>query len=291
MHRLGIDEPRLINFARGLASAGIIAYTPELPALQDYTIAAESVDAIGLAARQLSGGLRRAVGVWGLSFAGSLALLAAADPRYSGRIGFVVAMGAYDDLSRVTRFFVKNRIERAEGGMLPLQAHEYGALVLIYSHVESFFSPADVLIARAAIRAMLWEDSEGAKTLAQGLSAAGRARVEALLHQERTSLAESLLAVIEAQHAAMTLVSPSGKLGTIHVPLYFLHGSSDNVIPPTETEWLVRDAPKKWVRAGLISDAIGHVDVKGRLSRVEEWNLLHFMARLLSEAETEAEVQ
>src|SRR5579862_9554483 len=38
VHRLGIDEPRLIRFARSLAGAGLRVLTPELRELADYRV-------------------------------------------------------------------------------------------------------------------------------------------------------------------------------------------------------------------------------------------------------------
>ena len=38
VHHLGIDEPRLIAFARAMASCGIRVLTPELPDIMDYHV-------------------------------------------------------------------------------------------------------------------------------------------------------------------------------------------------------------------------------------------------------------
>ncbi len=52
-------------------------------------------------------------------------------------------------------------------------------------------------------------------------------------------------------------------LAKVHVPVMLLHGSADNVVPPTETLWLEHDLPPGVLRAALISPAIGHVEVGG----------------------------
>src|SRR5439155_24989482 len=79
------------------------------------------------------------VGVMGLSFAGGLALMAAADARYQSDISSVIALGAYDDLARVTRFLATNEIELPDGKTGRIPAEQYGALVLVYAHIEDFF--------------------------------------------------------------------------------------------------------------------------------------------------------
>ena len=46
VNALGIDEPRLVTFARHLASSGFIVLTPELPDLSRYLVTARSTDMI-----------------------------------------------------------------------------------------------------------------------------------------------------------------------------------------------------------------------------------------------------
>jgi dienelactone hydrolase len=151
VHRLGIDEPRLVRFARAIAGAGYAVMTPEIEEIAAYRIEPRSIDTIGLAARDLRRRLGRRPGLMGMSFAGGLALLAAADARYQGDVAFTVAVGAHDDLARVARFFAHDRAERPDGGSEALAAHPYGVLVLVYSDVAAFFDAEDVESAREAI--------------------------------------------------------------------------------------------------------------------------------------------
>ena len=115
VHHLGIDDPRLWNLARALAGAGVLVMTPELQDLADYRVTARTIDVIGDSAAALSTRMRRKVGVLGLSFAGGLALLAANRKEFSNSIGFVVAIGAHDDMTRVARFFAANIIASPDG--------------------------------------------------------------------------------------------------------------------------------------------------------------------------------
>src|SRR5262249_51075087 len=206
IHRAGIEEPRLVNFARTMAGAGIEVITPELRDLADYHVTPRTVDVIGDSATFLSGKMGVAkVGVIGMSFAGGLALLAASKPEYAANIGFVVAVGAHDDMSRVARFFAANMVERPDGETVAFQAHEYGVLVLAYSHIEDFFSPKDAPVAREALRLWLWERAPEAMQTAQGLSPAGRQQFDQILHH-RDLLQASLFQEIERHSAEMQAV-------------------------------------------------------------------------------------
>src|SRR5437764_213092 len=132
----------------------------------------------------------------GLSFAGGMALLAAARPEYSSKISFVAAIGAHDDLARVSRFFAINKIEKPDGSIVPFSAHEYGVLVLAYSHLEDFFSPADIPAARESLRLWLWEQLDASQSAARKMSAAGQTEFGLLVHH-RERLEQQLLLEIE----------------------------------------------------------------------------------------------
>jgi pimeloyl-ACP methyl ester carboxylesterase len=289
IHQLGIDEPRLVRFSRALAASGITVLTPELAALADYHVDQHSTADIGSAAHALRERLssHAPVGVVGLSFAGGLSLLAAADPRFAPDIAFVVAIGAHDDLERVSRFLVTGQIARVDGSTLTLKPHEYGLLVLVYARIELFFSPADVPLARQALKAWLGEDPKASSMLAS-LSPEGRTRLQALFDHHDEAVAPLLLAQVDRERAELDRASPHGHLADLHVPVFLLHGAGDSVIPPSETEWLSRDVPEGLVRAALISPAIVHVETQGKPSLRERLALVHFLALVLEQADLSA---
>jgi pimeloyl-ACP methyl ester carboxylesterase len=281
VHHLGIEEPRLVAFARALASSGIRVLTPELLSLADYQVDRTSIDLIGYSARALSAQVGQKAGVLGLSFAGGLSLLAAADPRFAPYIRFVVSVGAHDDLERVSQFFITSMIARPDGTTLHMTAHEYGALVLIYSHVGDFFPPADVPAAHEALRLLLWEQVDESRKRAERLSPGSRQKMELLYNHRVETLAGEIREAIARHRAEMAPVSPHGNLGALQVPVLLLHGAADNVIPPSELLWLQRDVPPVALKSALISPAISHVSMAGEPSLSDKWKLLHFMAQIL----------
>jgi dienelactone hydrolase len=283
VHHLGIEEPRLVSFSRALASAGIEVMTPELQDLADYHVVPHSIDEIGVSSGILSRQLSNSkVGIMGLSFAGGMALLAAARPEYAGHIAFVLAVGAHDDLARVSRFFAVNAIERPDGSTSPFPAHEYGVLVLAYSHLEDFFSPADVPAAREAVREWLWEKPDGALLSAHQMTPEGQHEFDELVHH-REHLQQQLVGEISKHHEEMEAVSPHGHLGNLTVQVFLLHGSGDSVIPASETLWLEHDVPHKRLQAALISPALVHVSMEQSVSAWQKWELVHFLARVLAQ--------
>jgi pimeloyl-ACP methyl ester carboxylesterase len=279
VHHLGIEDPRIGNLARALAGAGVLVMTPELQDLADYRVTAKTIDVIGDSVIVLSTRMNRTVGVIGLSFAGGLSLLAANRTEFRDRIGFVVAIGAHDDMGRVARFFAANVISKPDGVETPFHAHEYGALVLAYSHLEDFFSTQDAPVAREALRQWLWEQPDAMKTAAN-LSPNGQQELDLLLHH-RDQLRIPLLDEVTLHKDEMDAVSPHDHLMQLHTPVFLLHGAGDTIIPSSETLWLAKDVPQNELRAALISPALSHVDLGDKATWQQQWQLVDFMAQVL----------
>ncbi|HEX6766408.1 MAG TPA: hypothetical protein VF103_13040, partial [Polyangiaceae bacterium] len=102
VHHDGIDERRLVAFARALARTGRVVLTPELAELADYRITASGVsvirDSVAYALERADHVEGERVGLIGFSFAGGLALVAASDPNVGQRLGFVTSVGGHHDL-------------------------------------------------------------------------------------------------------------------------------------------------------------------------------------------------
>jgi dienelactone hydrolase len=279
VHHLGIEDPRMWSLARSLASAGVLVMTPELHDLTDYRVTPQTIDVIGDSAVVLSTRMNQAVGVIGLSFAGGLSLLTAAKPEYAPKIGFVLAIGSHDDMGRVARFFAANVITKPDNAETPFQAHEYGVLVLAYAHLEDFFSPPDIPVAREILRQRLWELPDAEQNTA-ALSPAGKTELDELLHH-RDLLREPLLQEIKLHKAEMDSVSPHSTISSLHMPVYLLHGAGDTIIPASETLWLAKDLPQQSVKATLISPALVHVNMEDKITWEQQWELMDFMAQVL----------
>jgi pimeloyl-ACP methyl ester carboxylesterase len=300
VHHLGMNEPRLIAFARAMASCGLRVLTPELPDIKDYHVGANSIATIGDAARWMAqrnvprNGFQVAtppayqpVGVMGLSFSGGLSLLAAADPAYHRYIKFVVAIGSQDAMSRVAAYYRTGVDQMPGGGEEKLPPHEYGALVMEYENLEDFVPKGDLTPLRAVLRAHLYEDSAAEKMALAALTPSQTAEAKRLM--ETTSAAtRAMLAQDEAKHAKdMAAVSPTGHLSGFTTPVFLLHGEGDNIIPAAETRWMARELPPQALAAVLVSPVLSHLDLDGHgPGAVDQLRLVHFFAQVLRAAES-----
>src|SRR4051812_17125618 len=249
VHPLGVEEPRMVSFARALSASGVTVFTPPVKELADFRISPASIPTIGLAAQALHHQVGRGpVGVIGFSFAGGLALLAAADPHYTNEIGFVAAIGAHDDLSRVARFFFTDQIQTIDHKTVLMPAHEYGGGVLAYAKADKFF-PGEEENARAALRDWLMSETDTLKGSEAKLSPSARARFDMLrAHRFNDSLPD-LLRIVEESRDEMAAVSPHQHLSGLRARVYLLHGTGDNVIPPSEEDWLASEIPPQLLKA------------------------------------------
>jgi len=285
VHHLGIHDPRIIAFARALSAGGVQVFSPEMPDLTDYRVTPATTELIGIAARQFSHDSLAPVGILGISFSGSLSLIAAADPLNNSSIAFVVSLGSHDDMKRVARFFITGETPRPDGTFGHVKPHEYGTLVLLYSHPEEFFPAKDTTRVRESLRHLLWEDVDGSKQIAQTLSPASRSIMDKLYAHDRESLKPELLNALDRHSADMQAVSADGKIASLHIPVLLLHGAADDVIPNTELLWLEREVPSQYLRGSLVTPLLSHLDVAGDPTAGDKFQLIQFMSTVLELAD------
>jgi hypothetical protein len=286
VHHLGIEEPRLVSFARAMASCGVRVLTPQLPGIADYHVDRGSVQVIGESTRWFAGQAGGPVGVLGLSFSGGLALVAAGDPVYRPDFKFVFAVGAQDAMDHVATYYLTGREVRPDGTTERLTPHEYGALVLEYEHLEDFVPAEDEAAIRPVLQEHLYED-KSAEELAEAKLNPRQKAEAAVLMDSNSATTRAKLAAANVKHIEeMKGLSPHGMLRTMTTPVYLLHGQADNIIPAAETLWMASELPATTLQEVLVSPVLSHLDLDGAKPDVwDQWRLVHFFALVLRAAE------
>jgi dienelactone hydrolase len=286
VHHLGIDEPRLVGFARAMAGCGLRVLTPELPGIKDYHVDRGSVRVIGESAKWLAGQTGGPVGVLGLSFSGGLALVAAGDPVYRPDFKFVFAVGSQDAMSHVANYYLTGREARPDGTTEQLTPHEYGSLVLEYEHLEDFVPAEDEAAIRPVLREHLYEDKSAEELARTKLNARQKAEAAELMDSNSATTKARLTASDAKHEEEMKELSPHGMLRTMTTPVYLLHGQADNIIPAAETLWMASELPRTTLKEVLVSPVLSHIDLKGTTPGAwDQWRLIHFFALLMHDAE------
>jgi dienelactone hydrolase len=284
IHHEGMNEHRMVPFARELARAGLVVMTPEMTDLADYRITRQGVSVIRDAAVYLRGRHDivddAPVGLLGFSFAGGLSLVAAAEPELAGRVAYVVSVGGHHDLERVLRFLIRNEVETPTG-VRPMQAHDYGLVVLLYGSVDRFAPEADRAPLRDALRAALHQDRPAAVAAAARLTTdRGRELWQLADTKKLQSMAPQLEALVDDQRAELAALSPRGRLAAIRAPVYLVHGTGDSVIPASEAEWASAELGKA-EHITLVTPLMEHVEVNKPAGVGDKLALLRFIAQML----------
>jgi dienelactone hydrolase len=283
VHPLGIDEPRLQRLARAFAASGLEVHTPELPQLLSLDVDPRVVGQIAGCADALSAqGAGRKLGAFGISFTGGLLLMAAATPAGARSLAFAVAVGAHHDLRRVALHFAGETARGPDGERASAASDPYGARVLVAAYAPALFAPADVPIAREALRAHLGEHYAASRRAAGRLSAAGAGRFASVVEPGGRGLPPLLRQLAQAQAASLAALSPAGKLRGLRVPALLLHGHSDPIVPSTETAWLAREVPAARLERVLVTPALRHAEAGGAPSLGEQLALVNFVAAVLA---------
>ena len=284
VHYRGIDEGRLVPFARALAESGLTVFTPELRDLADYRITESGVDVIRDSVAYLATRHDRVSGeqvrLMGFSFAGGLALVAAEDPKTARLLSSVTSVGGHHDLARVLHFLIHDEI-KTQKGVIHQHAHDYGLVVLVYGNLEYFVPPQDLPAMRAGFQAWLQQDQKRARAAAAASTSPEAERLWQLLEKQKLqTLAPELDSLLASQQAQLAALSVAGHLRALRLPVYLLHGAHDSVIPAYETDAANLELDGSEHQA-LVSPLVEHVEVSKTASLVDELALVSFMAKVL----------
>lgn len=294
VHAGGIDEPRLVAFARDLAARGHLVVSTGLPDLQQYAITARSTDMIEDAAAWLTTRRELApdgrVGLIGISFGGGLAVVAAGRERLRDRVAFVLSFGGHGDLPRTLRFLCTG--VQPDGSHRP--PHDYGVVIVLLGVADRVVPDAQADPLRRGIRLFLEASHEDLVDKARAAVLFDRARAyEATLpepartlmgHVNRRdvrALGPLLLPHVGALAGAPAL-SPE-RAPAPRAPVYLLHGADDSVIPPLESVRLAAHLEPATPVHLLLSSLITHAEVDRPPAFGEVWKLIAFWSDLLDE--------
>jgi hypothetical protein len=291
VHADGIDEPRLTKLARDLAVAGTPVVTAEIDDLLHYRITPRLTDALEDAIlwvgadRGLTADGR--LGVFGVSFAGGLSIVAAGRPRAAPHVAYVVSFGGHSSLPDVVRFLCTG-VQPDGTRRAP---HDYGVVVTLNNTAEQVVPPDQVEPLRAAIASNMHAqhvamvDQKAAAiafTQTQAMTAAlpepARTLMTYVNDRNVAALGPILLPHTEAFTADPSL-SPARATG-VAAPVFLLHGADDNVVPAIESRRLAAVLERTTPVHLLVTSLITHAEVDRPPTAGEVWALIRFFRAL-----------
>jgi dienelactone hydrolase len=293
VHAGGIDEPRMVQFARDLASMGRSVIAAELPDLKEYRITPRTTDMIEDAAMWLAtrSGLSQdgRIGMAGISFAGGLSIVAATRTPLQHHVAFVLSFGGHGDLSRTLEYLCTG--VQPDGRRRP--PHDYGVTIILLGVAQHLVPPSQVTPLRSAILAFLhashvdmWDKTQAqveftkAKQLAESLEEPARTLMNYVNTRDVGTLGPLVLPHTRVMGEDPSL-SPARGPAPIF-PVYLLHGIDDNVIPAAESVLLAQTFREHGVDVHqLATPLVTHAEVDRSAAARAIWDLVQFWASLL----------
>jgi dienelactone hydrolase len=295
VHAAGVDEPRLVQFARDLASVNHTVLTAELIDLTQYRITPRTTDMIEDAALWLSAqrDLSRdgRIGMMGISFAGGLSIIAASRPSLRDRVAFVMSFGGHGDLPRTLRYLCTGI--QPDGTHRP--PHDYGVVIILLSVADQVVPPDQVEPLRNVIHTYLEASRLDLIDKNESWNTYQRARAMTASLPEPSKTVMGYVNDRDVGHLGPILLPHVSKLGDDRMlspareaapraPVYLLHGTDDNVIPAIESYLLADTLRQRGVSVRqLATPLITHAEVDRTSTASAMWRLVGFWADLLSE--------
>jgi len=250
VHASGIDEPRLVGFARDLAAQGHRVVTVELPDLKAYSITPRTTDQIEDAAKWTMSrpeyrGSDGRIGLMGISFGGGLAVAAAGRPSISQGLAFVLSLGGHGDLPRTLKYLCTG--VQPDGVHRP--PHDYGLAIVLLGAAQHVVPKPEVEPLRNAILSFLEasrldmiDRTAAAKEFARAKQLEAQLREPAKTYMDyvNTRDVEKLGPVLVPYLPDLggdPGLSPDRSTPPA-CPVFLLHGSDDNVVPAIESTLL-----------------------------------------------------
>ena len=266
----GRDDRRVVEIATAFARTDRLVIVPELE-VYDEDLRPEDVQRIVTVSDALAADHGRVV-LAGLSFGGSLALLAAARPALEDRVALVATFGAYVDLAGVVQAATTGR-SLVDGESYPWDPDPRAGEV-VREQTLALLSTPD----RNRVTAALEGDTDP-----DHLDVEQRAVHDLLTDTDPARTLDHLAAGPEVLRERIAEVSPARQAPQLDVPVIALHARDDPVIPHAELRRLEATYPHARTLELVTFDHVGLGDDQGWWVTVRDlWQTARFARSILS---------
>jgi len=272
--RRGRFHPTVQRLARALARAGYLVAVPDVPGSRQGTLTASTLAGTEAVVAAVSGrgDVRDGrVALFGVSVGGSLALLAAEDPRLSRRVRLVAALAPYTNLADVVRIATTSSYVR-DGMLRRYTSKPFAALVVARSLAAALPRGRDRSLLLQRLEAVADNSHEPLAALRRldqrRLRPAARALIRLLANRDPERFHTLYAAIPERIRRTVTLLSPLAGASRLRARIMIASAPHDKYFPPDQTRALVRrDSHVKLTVTPTLQHAIPHFSI-GDLSGI-----------------------
>jgi pimeloyl-ACP methyl ester carboxylesterase len=238
---LGCYHPRLMALCRSLANQGFLIVTPDIRMFRQFRMSPEAMEEIAFWFEQIhtleAAKKVRQVGLAGISFSGTLALITAARPGIRDRVAYVLGIGAYDDPLRCSHEWFKPGPVTVSPGYFPTRF--YAKWIIMLASLEMLPKKEERLFLQKVLEDLLQQRNPPPPPR-EITPAAERWYRLALLREDQSDpdlarqIEEHLVPILYRQ------ITPDGLAEEVRCPVFLVHGAYDDLIPAEESRRLCR---------------------------------------------------
>jgi acetyl esterase/lipase len=233
---LELDNKRLVRIAEDAARSGVVMLVPFSERLDDHRIEPEEIDALVAEfkyVQSLPSVDPQRVGFFGASVGGSLALVAAADPRIAGDVDHIVSFGGYYDALDTFGAIATHHIQYKEvdEGWMP---RRHAATVMAEQLINALDDPRD----RELLTRWFLDREPGTQQELASLTPVGRTSYDFLANDDPDAVRDLIARLPAEAVAKMDYLSPRTSIDNVRAELFIIHDRADPFIPYTESRRL-----------------------------------------------------
>ena len=259
----GKRDLRLVNFADALARCGYVALVPEFTDIKELRVRPSDVDDVVRSFEYLASQPDvddDRVGLFGFSYAGGLAVLAAADPAIAEKVRFCFLLGTYYDLGNIVTFATTGCYRR-DGEWARMEPRHTGKWTFLKNMLELVDDAGDRALLSRIADARLAGTTGDVSAHADSLGPEGL-RLYTLMTNEDPDRAQALIESLSPRILDyFDALSLPGNIDNVAATLIIVHGRDDNLMPYTESVLLAEHAPPGAVVRLRLLDSFQHVDL------------------------------
>ena len=244
VNNVGRNHPVVARVAEGLARTGVAVLVPDSRVLLEGRLEAGEVDGVVRAFELLADRPEvdpERVGIVGFSVGGSLALLAAADPRIASDVQWVNAFGAFADASTYLASVASHAHRGSDGEEVPWTPSPLAREIYLRFMLDQVPDEADRLLLEAALADAVLAADRAPRTR----SCAPRSRPMPPVPSttssppRRSPRREAVIGSLpEGAQGFIGAISPLQHLDGLAADVHLMHETEDHHVPFTESRAL-----------------------------------------------------
>ena len=259
VNNVGRNHPVVARVADGLARTGAVVLVPDSRTLLEGRLEAGEIDGVVRAFEALRDRPEvdpERIGIAGFSVGGSLALLAAVDPRIADDVRWVNAFGAYADastyLASVSAHAYLDEGEPIDWEPSPLAREVYLRFVL-----DRVSDVGDRAVLEDAVGPAVLDGSRAApdSSFRDRLETdEGRASYDLLTARSLAAATEAIEALPAESRSFIAAISPVRHLDALDADVFVMHETTDHHVPVVESRALVEALGAGGVEVRTVSE-------------------------------------